>query len=259
MGLGRFSSPQPDGAMPVIRVHERDFDVDVVVFDKDGTLVDLDSSWGPMARSWVAAVAGDDDGLIHDLSDTLGLDLVTGRLVPDSTFAAGTLGLAGDVTRDLLLAAGWSLHGVEAALERARTEVDAAVARTVPVTLADVGLIFTRLAARGVKIAIFTSDDRGPTVRFLEQVGVLELVSVAITADDVEYPKPHPDGLHRIGQAMGCPADRIVLVGDSMADQNAARAAGAWFIAVGHGTAAAAGSDATVSSIDEVGVGSALR
>jgi len=240
--------------MPVVRVPGRDFDIDVVVFDKDGTLIDLDASWAPVARSWIGAVAGDDDRLTRDLAELLGYDAPAGRLVPDSTFAAGTLGDVGDATAGRLIDVGWSPAAVSSALAAAREAVEAVALNNPADTLADLGPLFSQLTAAGVAVAVLTSDDRAPTVEFLEQVDVHLLVSAVVTADDVDHPKPHPDGLQRIGRALGVAAERTLMVGDSLADHQAARAAGAWFVAVGHGSAASVGADATVACVAELTV-----
>ena len=67
------------------------FEVEAVAFDKDGTLIDLDSAWGPAARHWVEAAAAGDLDLAKDLASSLGLDVDTGRLLIDGPFAVGTV------------------------------------------------------------------------------------------------------------------------------------------------------------------------
>lgn len=69
--------------MPIVRVSDIEFDVDVVVFDKDGTLIDLDAPWGPVAHSRVGAVAGDDVGLMRYLAEGLSPSAMTRRRLRD--------------------------------------------------------------------------------------------------------------------------------------------------------------------------------
>lgn len=240
--------------MPIVRVADRQFDVDAVVFDKDGTLIDLDASWAPLAESWIEAIAAVGSTLLDDLADTLGYDYSIRRLVPDSTIAAGTLIDVGDATHRLLLVNGYSREAASEAVVRARAAIEVAAATHPAVTLADLGQLFSGLVSAGLGVAVLTSDDRVPTLDFLERNRIASLVSAVMTSDDVDHPKPHPDGLHRIGRALGLSAQRLLMVGDSTADHGAARAAGAWFVAVGHGSAASVGADATVACVDEIGV-----
>ncbi len=238
--------------MPIVRVADREFDVDVVVFDKDGTLIDLDASWAPLAESWIEAVAAEDTALRDDLADNLGYDYSTSRLVPDSTIAAGTLGDVGEATHRRLLANGLSHEAANVSVAQARAAIEIAAATYPAVTLADLEPLFAALVSRGLRVAVLTSDDRVPTLDFLGQNRLSQLVSVVMTADDVAHPKPHPDGLQQIASALGVASDRMLMVGDSTADHGAARAAGAWFVAVGHASAASVDADATVTCVDEI-------
>lgn len=240
--------------MPIVRVADREFDVDAVVFDKDGTLIDLDASWAPLAESWITAIAAAGSTLLHDLADNLGYDISARRLVPDSTIAAGTLIDVGDATHRLLLDNGYSAGAASEAVGRARAAIELAAANHPAVTLADLAPLFSGLVSGGLGVAVLTSDDRVPTLDFLERNQLTSLVSAVMTSDDVDHPKPHPDGLHRIGSALGIALERMLMVGDSTADHGAARASGAWFVAVGHGSAASIGADATVACVDEIGL-----
>lgn len=241
--------------MPIVATADRRFDVDVVVFDKDGTLVDLDAVWFPPAKGWVDAVASDDADLATAIAGRLGIDLVGGRLVPDSIAAASTFERIGAVTRAELTDRSWPHDRIAAALERASAAVDHALRSAQPQLLADLPQLFGRLVAGGVRLAVLTSDDRQSTEEFLHRVGVGQLLAMVVTATDVDHPKPDADGLLRIVRGLAVPADRILMIGDSVFDREAARAAGSWFVAVGHRSSAAHGADATVDCIDELTVG----
>jgi len=238
--------------VPVVSTPSRSFDVDTVVFDKDGTLVDLDAVWFPPAKGWVDAVASDDRELTGTLARRLGVDLDGCRLVPDSIAAASTFEHIGNETADELLGRGWSRDQIDAALVRAAAAVDRAFDSAEPTMLADVPALFDHLIRSGLRLALLTSDDRGPTLEFLDWLGARHLLDAVVTATDIEHPKPHPDGLRRIAAELGTSADRMLMIGDSVFDRQAARAAGTWFVAVGHRSAAAREADASVGCIDEL-------
>ena len=240
--------------MPIVSTPSRSFDVDVVVFDKDGTLVDLDAVWFPPAQGWIDAVASDHTELATALAERLGVDLDGRRLVPDSIAAASTFEHIGAETAAELAARGWSNDQIDAALVRAAAAVDHALGSAEPTMLADVPMLFEHLLRRGVRLALLTSDDRDPTLEFLDWLGARHLLEAVVTATDIEHPKPHPDGLRRIASQLATSTDRILMIGDSVFDRRAARAAGAWFVAVGHRSAAAQEADASVGCIDELTV-----
>lgn len=238
--------------MPIVTVNHRRFDVDAVVFDKDGTLLDLDASWGPIALSWVQGVAPGDEQVIRVLAGALGLDLTSGRLRPDSVFAMSTLARIEADTRVLLASSGWSLDRIEHALAAGGRAIDDTVGAIPMTALADVAVLMQELRTAGLGVAVFTSDEPDPTTMFLERFGLHELVEVVITAADVSEAKPSPEGLLTIATALGTTTERLLMVGDSVADRDAARAAGSPFVAVGHTARAASGAHATVATVAEL-------
>jgi phosphoglycolate phosphatase len=240
--------------MPIVSVREHRFDVAAVVFDKDGTLLDLDASWGPIAEAWVAGVAGGDATVGALLCDALGLDLVTGRLRVDSTFAMSPLVEIAAETRLLLDAEAWSLDRIETAVERAVVAVDGLTHDKHMDTLVDIPALLTRLRTGGLQIAVFTSDEPEPTTMFLDRFDLHDIVDVVITAADVQQPKPSPEGLFVIAGALGVTPSQLLMVGDSIADRDAALHAGALFVSVGHATRAADGAHASVDDVAELRV-----
>ena len=60
-----------------------------ILFDKDGTLLDFDASWGPVNREVALMAADGDQALADRLLSVCGMDPLSGAIVPDSLFAAG--------------------------------------------------------------------------------------------------------------------------------------------------------------------------
>ncbi|MFQ5528472.1 MAG: HAD-IA family hydrolase [Thermoanaerobaculia bacterium] len=90
------------------------------------------------------------------------------------------------------------------------------------------------LAQRGIKVALTTGLDRVILERLLERLGWSAIVDAALGADDVERGRPAPDLILRAMELCGVADPRSVLVvGDTAADLEAARNAGAgWSIGV---------------------------
>ena len=83
----------------------------------------------------------------------------------------------------------------------------------------------------GKKTAIFTGRGRKSTEAILKGMGLTELFDAVVCGDDVERPKPSPDGLLRILDLLAVDAEDAVYIGDTVKDLEAARAAGVFSIA----------------------------
>ena len=93
--------------------------------------------------------------------------------------------------------------------------------------LADLGRLFAGLAARGLRIAVATSDDREPTERTLDALGLTPWVDAAVCADDGVEGKPSPEMILHLCRVLSVPPHRTAVVGDSPADMAMGRRAGA--------------------------------
>ena len=199
--------------------------IDLVVFDKDGTLIDFDRMWSGWSAQLVAKVAAaTDPALAGPLGDALGLDRASGRVVPGGPLSATPMGHLRALTVETLVGAGLTPGAAEAAVARSWDPPD-------PVTLAhplaDLVALFERLRGSGRRVGVVTSDDRGPTEATLAGLGVAGLVDAVVCADDGYPVKPAPDPLLEACRQAGVPADRTAMIGDSWADLAMGRAAGA--------------------------------
>jgi phosphoglycolate phosphatase-like HAD superfamily hydrolase len=225
--------------------------IDLVVFDKDGTLVDFHAMWS----GWMVRLAGDLERLTGQavtsaLYGALGYDAAAGRALPGRPLAATPMADLRVLTHEALVGAGVPVERVDAALDAAWAGPDP-VALAQP--LADLRALFGALRATGRRIAVVTTDDREPTERTLAALGVAHLVDTVVAADDGVAVKPAPDAVLRVAGLLGVAADRTAVVGDALADLAMARAAGARAIAVTSGVSGAAdlatAADAIVPSV----------
>lgn len=89
-----------------------------------------------------------------------------------------------------------------------------------------------RARAHGWRVGVFTGKGRRAARFSLEALGLLDRVDCVISGDDVERPKPDPDGLYRAAALLGVEPSGILMAGDSPADIRAGRSAGAVTCAV---------------------------
>src|SRR5208337_4049515 len=77
-----------------------------------------------------------------------------------------------------------------------------------------------------ISVSVCTGADATMTSTTLAKSDLREKFSVVITADDVNRPKPDPEGLIRATTLMGAKPDQTIYVGDAVRDIEAARRAG---------------------------------
>jgi phosphoglycolate phosphatase-like HAD superfamily hydrolase len=221
--------------------------IDLVVFDKDGTLVDFHAMWS----GWMVHLAADLETLTGRavtaaLYGALGFDPGSGRALPGRPLAATPMADLRVLAHEALVRAGVPVEGADAALHAAWTGPDpVALARP----LADLPALFGTLRATGRRIAVVTTDDREPTERTLAALGVAHLVDAVVAADDGLAVKPAPDAVLRVSGLLDVASHRIAVVGDALADVAMARSAGARAIAVTSGVSAAADLAATADAV----------
>ena len=199
--------------------------IDLVVFDKDGTLIDFHAMWGGWARSLGLRLDGATRRPVSgDVFATIGFDPSAGRVLAGAPLAVATMADLREIVAAVVRRWCPSVAAARRAVEAAWFEPDP-VASAQP--LADVALLFGELRAAGRVIAIATTDDRAPTDATLRALGVRGMVSAIACGDDGVGVKPDPAMLLGLCATVGVPPGRTLIVGDTPADLAMGRAASA--------------------------------
>ena len=83
-----------------------------------------------------------------------------------------------------------------------------------------------------VNCALCTGKDRTRTLELLGYLGIEHFFKCIVCSDDVNNPKPSPDGIIKILSELGCCADNAIMIGDGINDIIAAQNANVKCIAV---------------------------
>lgn len=88
--------------------------------------------------------------------------------------------------------------------------------------------------SRKAKLAVVTMRHvpKSKVVEELDRFGLAEYISNVVTALDTRYPKPSPEALMKCSNQMGLETYECAIVGDSIVDVRAGKAAGAKTVAV---------------------------
>ena len=202
--------------------------IDAILFDKDGTLIDFQKTWGTFMPAFIEELAEGDADLATNMARALSFDLQTRLFAPDSPVIAGTPDEATTLLQPFVP------HWTHAELQK-RGDDQSKLAALFPV--APLRPLFTQLRASGVKLGVATNDNEDAARYQMEQLGIGDLFAQIIGFDSGFGGKPAPGMVTGFCQAQGVDPARCVMVGDSLHDLHAGRAAGTQTVAVLTGVA----------------------
>jgi phosphoglycolate phosphatase len=192
-----------------------------LLFDKDGTLLRYDESWGPVNRE-AARIAADGGGaeLEERLLIACGMDPVSGKTRPDSLFAAGTAAQ---------IAAGFVAAGSPRPVGPLTVELDDLFVRAADFSVAvtDLGAYFGRLKERGFRLGVASSDNERSIREIARRFGFLDHLDFIAGYDSGHGCKPEPGMVLGFCAAVGLEPSQVAMIGDNNHDLHMAEAAGA--------------------------------
>ena len=186
-------------------------EIDAVLFDFDGTLVDLNIDFDRMRRDVEALLPH------HGLSIAGNEHLYTLELIRESV---GTL-----IAQEGEAAAEAFGRAAQAAI--VSVELDAAANAEIHTGVPE---LMRSLRQHGLKVGIVTRNCRAAVERIMGQNTLPH--DVLVTRDDVDQVKPHPEHLTTALRRLGVPAERALMVGDHPMDIQAGRVIGTRTVAV---------------------------
>lgn len=192
-----------------------------ILFDKDGTLFDFHKTWMSVVMEAAAYASGGDKDLADQLLAAGGLDLATGRFMPDSVIAAGH-------AREL--AELWVNLGAVKSLQILNSRIDdlfnrLGLVNASPVT--DLVKLFSFFRDEGFATGIATNDSAAGARATVKKFGLTSLVCFVAGYDSGFGPKPGPGMVRAFCRATGLDPQNVAVVGDSEHDMTMGRLAGA--------------------------------
>ena len=202
--------------------------IKAIIFDKDGTLFDFQSSWGNTTLRFLELLSDGNSSTLEKLAKALHFDPNKKLFYPESVFIAGTtnetIALLNPIipkkSRNQILAA--HLHSY-------------ANQKQIPVK--NLRNTLLNLYQNGYQMSIATNDLVGPTNIQLKNANILEFFSAILGCDSGYGAKPEPSQLIELQKRMNLKPHEIVMVGDSTHDMRAAKSAGVRSFAVLTGVA----------------------
>jgi phosphoglycolate phosphatase len=197
-------------------------DVSLVIFDKDGTLIELYHYWSQMVAlraRLICEALGLEAEHEAGLRWALGVDEKAGRLRPEGPVGLKKREIVIRAAVDYLTGAGLreTTPACAAAFERADEESSRDLARFVRPTPGAETLV-EALHSHGCRVAVATVDILRRAQLTLDFLGFGDKIDLAVGADQVARSKPDPEMIHLILKTLAVTPSRAVIVGDALTD-----------------------------------------
>lgn len=215
-------------------------DVKMIIFDKDGTLIDIHYYWCSMiefrAEFFINSLEDefiDKELLYNDLVDSMGVDLQSKKMKPQGPVGIKPRGFIENVALDTILkyTPNYTLERVEDIFTKVDDYSKSQLQKIVQ-PLEGVEWLLESLQANGIAASIATTDLSTRAILAMENLGFKSFFTQIAGADLVQNAKPSADLVEYILKSQHLSKDEVIVVGDSMADLNMAKNAGCRFLGV---------------------------
>jgi phosphoglycolate phosphatase-like HAD superfamily hydrolase len=209
--------------LPTLSVDRKTIhDVGLVIFDKDGTLIELYHYWSQMVAlraRLICQALGLDAEHAAGLRWALGVDEKAGRLRPEGPVGLKKREIVIQAAVDYLTAAGFrKTESICAdAFDRADEKSQRDLKRFVRPTYGAAALV-DALHANGCRVAIATVDISRRAQLAVDFLGFGDKIDLVVGADQVARAKPAPDMIHLILKTLDIKPSQAVMVGDALTD-----------------------------------------
>ncbi len=202
----------------------------LIIFDKDGTLIDFTATWVPLIRKRVAFLLKRlewNRELEAFLLKSWGIDPVSGKVDPRGPCPVSPRSDEIVIGTMALYQHGFPWDESKQWVTQAFDEADGdADWRKHVVPVEGIQTFLSRLKRDGFMTALATNDERKDTEAILNHLGVDSLFDMILCWGEVSPPKPHPETILTICRKLSIPPHETVMVGDSVTDMMMGKRAG---------------------------------
>jgi len=197
-------------------------EIDLVIFDKDGTLIELNQYWVKvtfMRAETIAHYFTLNEENVQTLASVMGVDTITHRLKECGPVGVKKREDVMKAAEDYLLSLGYNNPRdlCTVAFEEV-DQISLSIFDKIVHAIPGSERVLMDLHANGCKIAIATSDRTARARLAMEHLNFLQYIDIIVGADCIVSPKPDPEIVFFILEKLNCNPRNTVVVGDTDVD-----------------------------------------
>jgi phosphoglycolate phosphatase len=231
--------------MTKVKFGEKTFDTELIIFDKDGTLMDFKKVWIPILQKRTELIlASLDPGLPKkkikkEIYRILGVNIKSiNSEVPVSIDPKVSIDTYGPfiytsrredliITASVLYRFGIPWQKAKTIAQDSAEKVEAMIDRTALAAIpGTVKKTLMHLHDKGISLALATADHSKNTHNILKTSGIDGLFDYVICSDMVKADKPDPEMLEKIISELKADRKKVIFVGDAITDMEMGKRAG---------------------------------
>lgn len=196
--------------------------VRLVIFDKDGTLMDLYNYWANMVLCRVTLAQKKlkfREAEKKDIMYAMGVDIARAKLRPDGPVGLKKREIVMQAMIDALKRIGFADMN-DLCFEAFKKADELSLKNLTEIIKPIKGMheLVTKLGERGCKIAIATTDNTERATLAVGFLGIADKVNIVVGEDMVKNYKPYPDMVDLILERLAVNRKNAVMVGDAITD-----------------------------------------
>lgn len=198
------------------------YGIELVIFDKDGTLVDLYNYWANMINFRVESAQkklGFDESKNNDIMYAMGVDVSKGRLRSEGPVGLKKREIVMQAMVDSLAEIGFS-DTYDTCFQIFKEVDEQSVHHLKDIVKPVNGMheLINTLYEKNCKIAVATTDKTARADLVIDFLGMSDKVNIVVGEDLVANCKPYPDMANLILKELFVDRENAVIVGDAITD-----------------------------------------